>query len=169
MLQLSCWLEWPFPFEVSNLHVFHHSIVPIASWSVFKFYPSIENAMYPFINTIVHVIMYVYYTMASFGPQVEPYLGWKKYLTALQLVQFLLIIVHSVRAPFIGCPLNSVFVVLISVLLGGIFFYLFYCFYQDNYCHNNNSIQVKNLETKGQSSLCPDISKLSNVKYRQFE
>ncbi|CAG2172093.1 unnamed protein product [Oppiella nova] len=112
--------------QVSNLHVFHHSIVPIAIWSVFKFVPSVENAMYPFINSIVHVIMYLYYTLASFGDRFEPYLKWKKYLTGLQLIQFIIIIMHSIRAPFIGCNVSSAYFLLISTALGGIFFYLFY-------------------------------------------
>ena len=158
------------------MHVFHHSIVPIASWSVFKFYPSVENAMYPFINTIVHVIMYVYYTMASFGPSLEPYLGWKKHLTGLQLVQFILIIVHSIRAPFIGCPLNSIYVIMISVLLGAIFFHLFYSFYQENYGqpsrrqnYNNNCVFAKNFEVRDDWSSCPDFNTLSDVKYQKLD
>ncbi|XP_054159996.1 elongation of very long chain fatty acids protein 1-like [Oppia nitens] len=136
--------------QVSNLHVFHHSIVPIAIWSVFKFSPGVENAMYPFINSFIHVLMYLYYTLASFGDRFEPYLKWKRHLTSGQLVQFILIIVHSVRAPFIGCPMSSTYFVLISTALGGIFFYLFYRFYMENYTtkdkilNNNNNHNYNN-------------------------
>ena len=170
--------------KVSNLHVFHHSVVPLAIWSVFKFVPSIENGMYPFVNTIVHVIMYIYYTMASFGPRMEPYLKWKKYLTGIQLVQFVIIIVHSVRAPFIGCPVSSAYFLLISTVLGGVFFILFFSFYKENYCKtssvvkssniysNNNNIFVDKKyllkEGNGEQYLsCPDLSSQLS-KYQKF-
>lgn len=118
--------------QVSNLHVFHHSIVPIVFWSVYKFSPTLENGIYPYINSLVHVIMYTYYTLATF-PSMVPYLWWKKYLTALQLFQFLVIIVHSLRTLFIpGCSCSNYFV-FISVLMGCIFFYLFYLFYLQTY------------------------------------
>jgi hypothetical protein len=45
------------------------------------------------INTFVHVIMYSYYLLAALGPRFQKYLWWKKYLTVLQMVGFLLVVV----------------------------------------------------------------------------
>ena len=37
-------------------------------------------------NCLVHVFMYTYYGLAAMGPQLQPYLWWKRYLTEFQLV-----------------------------------------------------------------------------------
>ena len=38
------------------------------------------------MNSFIHVIMYSYYGLAAFGPWIQKYLWWKRYLTMLQLV-----------------------------------------------------------------------------------
>lgn len=50
-----------------------------------------------FLNSGVHVFMYAYYMLAAFGNWVRPYLWWKKYLTTLQLVQFVAIFLHAAQ------------------------------------------------------------------------
>jgi phosphatidylglycerophosphate synthase len=45
------------------------------------------------INTFVHTIMYSYYLLAARGQRFQKYLWWKKYLTVLQMVGFILIAV----------------------------------------------------------------------------
>jgi phosphatidylglycerophosphate synthase len=45
------------------------------------------------INTFVHIIMYTYYMLAAMGPRFQKYLWWKKYLTVLQMVGLLLVVV----------------------------------------------------------------------------
>lgn len=42
------------------------------------------------INSLVHVVMYLYYGLAALGPSVSKYLWWKRYLTSLQLVSICL-------------------------------------------------------------------------------
>lgn len=42
------------------------------------------------INSLVHVVMYLYYGLAAFGPSMSKYLWWKRYLTCLQLVSICL-------------------------------------------------------------------------------
>lgn len=39
------------------------------------------------INSSVHVIMYLYYGLSALGPVAQPYLWWKKHMTAIQLVR----------------------------------------------------------------------------------
>ena len=34
--------------------------------------------------------MYGYYFLSSLGPQMQPYLWWKRYLTQMQIVQFVI-------------------------------------------------------------------------------
>lgn len=38
------------------------------------------------MNSFIHVIMYSYYGLTAFGPWIQKYLWWKRYLTMLQLV-----------------------------------------------------------------------------------
>lgn len=38
------------------------------------------------INSGIHVLMYGYYGLAAFGPKIQKYLWWKKYLTIIQMV-----------------------------------------------------------------------------------
>ena len=40
---------------------------------------------------------------AAFGPGVQKYLWWKKYITSLQLVQFVLVFIHALQPIFFSC------------------------------------------------------------------
>lgn len=42
------------------------------------------------INSSVHVVMYLYYGLSALGPVAQPYLWWKKHMTAIQLVRDLM-------------------------------------------------------------------------------
>ena len=41
--------------------------------------------------------MYLYYFLSAWGPGIQKYLGWKRYLTTLQLVQFVLVFIHAIQ------------------------------------------------------------------------
>ncbi|XP_037774349.1 uncharacterized protein LOC119570835 [Penaeus monodon] len=56
------------------------------------------------INSFIHVVMYSYYLLAAMGPRMRPYLCWKKYLTTMQMIQFVIDFVHSFQMLFIDCP-----------------------------------------------------------------
>nr|XP_042909565.1 elongation of very long chain fatty acids protein AAEL008004 [Parasteatoda tepidariorum] len=72
--------------HISVLHVFHHSLVPITVWIGIKYGAGGYNTIFPLLNSFVHVWMYLYYGLAAFGPSLQKYLWWKKYLTKLQMV-----------------------------------------------------------------------------------
>jgi hypothetical protein len=55
------------------------------------------------VNSLVHIIMYSYYMMSAMGPTLQPYLWWKKYLTQLQLVRF---IIPPLCVMFVSSPEN---------------------------------------------------------------
>ncbi|RWS15804.1 elongation of very long chain fatty acids protein-like isoform X2 [Dinothrombium tinctorium] len=81
--------------QVSTLHVVHHTLMPIMCWAGFKYVPSETVAFTPLINSFVHVVMYSYYALSTMGPKIKPYLWWKKYLTQLQIVQLVLVLIHT--------------------------------------------------------------------------
>lgn len=118
--------------QVSSFHVFHHSSVPTATWFFLKFAPGGNSAIFPIINTCIHTIMYTYYFLATF-PSAQPYLGWKKYLTQMQIVQFLIIIGCCLQPLFIpGCKFPRA-LLWIMVAFSFVFLYLFGDFYLKSY------------------------------------
>ncbi|KAL3215955.1 hypothetical protein MRX96_033310 [Rhipicephalus microplus] len=80
----------------------------------------------------VHVIMYTYYFLSLLGPHVQKHLWWKRYLTQLQLAQFIVIFVHSTIPLFKDCgyPRPHTFIVLSESVL---FFGMFVRFYRGAY------------------------------------
>jgi hypothetical protein len=75
----------------SGLHLYHHSILPIFGWLVIKIAPTSPClGLFPLINTLIHIIMYSYYALSALGPKVQKYLWWKKYITQIQLMLFII-------------------------------------------------------------------------------
>jgi elongation of very long chain fatty acids protein 4 len=81
--------------QVSFLHVYHHATMfPI--WYIgVKWVAGGQSFFGAMINSFVHVVMYTYYGVAALGPEFQKYLWWKRYLTRLQLVQFVAGIAHA--------------------------------------------------------------------------
>merc|ERR1712236_105085 len=62
-----------------------------------------------FLNMGNHVIMYFYYLLAAFRHAVQKHLWWKKYLTSMQLVQFVLVFIHAMVPIFYDCNFPKIF------------------------------------------------------------
>ena len=84
--------------QITPLHMIHHTGMPLCMWWAAKFAPGGHGSIIGLINSFVHVVMYSYYFLAAFGPAIEPYLWWKKYITQLQLIQFAFIFGHTTQA-----------------------------------------------------------------------
>ncbi|GFU35452.1 elongation of very long chain fatty acids protein AAEL008004 [Nephila pilipes] len=118
---------------ITNLHVIHHTIVPIVGWIMLRTERSGFQSIPVLINGFVHIIMYTYYGLAAVGPHMKKYLWWKKYLTMLQMVQFVFIILFvAVIAPASGCSIVKSSLI-IDAICGVLFFILFYNFYYRNF------------------------------------
>lgn len=88
--------------------------------------------MFPIVNGIVHTIMYAYYILSTFD-SMKPYLWWKKYVTTIQLIQFILLGLHFAVAaltPNCGYPRS---LSLVGVAIACMFFALFAAFYKKTY------------------------------------
>ncbi|XP_047527091.1 elongation of very long chain fatty acids protein AAEL008004-like isoform X3 [Vanessa atalanta] len=118
--------------HVSTLHVIHHGVMPMSVWFGVKFTPGGHSTFFGLLNTFVHIVMYSYYMLAAMGPQLRPYLWWKKYLTTLQMVQFVGIMVHAFQLLFIDCDYPRAFVWWIG-MHAVMFFFLFKDFYNQSY------------------------------------
>lgn len=119
--------------QVSDLHVIHHGIMPFSVWWGVKFTPGGHSTFFGFLNTGVHVVMYTYYMLAAMGPEVQKFLWWKKYLTVLQIVQFVAIMVHAFQLFFWNpCQYPIAFAWWIG-LHAVMFFFLFRNFFNQAY------------------------------------
>ncbi|XP_043282339.1 elongation of very long chain fatty acids protein AAEL008004-like isoform X1 [Venturia canescens] len=132
--------------HVSALHVIHHGCMPMSVWFGVKFTPGGHSSFFGLLNTFVHIIMYSYYLLAAMGPSIQPYLWWKKYLTALQMVQFVLVMAHAFQLLFIECNYPKAFVWWIG-LHAIMFFTLFNEFYKQSYAKEEKSKRNK-IETR---------------------
>ncbi|XP_017798369.1 PREDICTED: elongation of very long chain fatty acids protein AAEL008004-like [Habropoda laboriosa] len=121
--------------QISTLHIYHHTLMPICGFIGCRFLPNGHGTMLGVINSFIHVIMYTYYMLSSIGPQMNKYLWWKKYLTTLQLIQFLFVFVHSVQLFFNGCNYPT-FIAFLLTLNSIVFIYMFGSFYVENYLKN---------------------------------
>lgn len=122
-------------------------------WIGMKYAPGGNNAFFPFLNSGVHTVMYLYYGLSAFGPRFQKYLWWKKYLTKLQLAQFTLALAHGLRALVQDCEFPRSFV-LLNLFHAVTFFYLFFSFYKQSYEKNRKT--GKGVEVSVSASSGPD-------------
>lgn len=125
--------------QVSNLHVIHHVIVVFNGWFWFLCAPEGQIALGVCANAFVHTVMYMYYFLSTFGPRVKRYLWWKKYLTMLQMAQFVIGIIHITIPLFYDCGYPKV-LSLISAAQTVLILGLFIRFYEGAYLNKNKTV-----------------------------
>lgn len=95
--------------QVTFLHVFHHAFVPMYAYWVLRTAPFRFNVYILLINSLIHVLMYSYYFLATFQVNgekpksfvlliVQKLLMFKKYMTQLQILQFITLAVYTIWA-----------------------------------------------------------------------
>ncbi|KAJ2951743.1 hypothetical protein O0L34_g13909 [Tuta absoluta] len=129
--------------QVSFLHVYHHTIMPLFVYYGVRYYPNGHGSLFGVLNSIVHIVMYSYYLIAGLGPQYQKYLWWKKHVTTIQLIQFALIFLHNFPPLFTDCTYPK-YLNLLLVVEASTFLYLFGKFYIQSYSRP----QKKNLNVK---------------------
>ncbi|XP_056319808.1 ELOVL fatty acid elongase 8b [Danio aesculapii] len=118
--------------QLTFLHVYHHGTMIFNWWAGVKYVAGGQSFFIGLLNTFVHILMYSYYGLAALGPHLQKYLWWKRYLTSLQLVQFILLTVHTGYNLFTECEfpdsMNAVvFAYCVSLII------LFSNFYYQSY------------------------------------
>jgi elongation of very long chain fatty acids protein 7 len=131
--------------NVSKLQLIHHGVMPIFSFMLVRWLPNGHETFGGGLNCLVHVFMYSYYFLAALGPQMQPYLWWKRYLTTFQMVQFCCIFVKSsvVVLGIVDCAYPWQFSLISMGLVTG-FFGLFFEFYVQEY--RNKAAKKKAME-----------------------
>jgi len=137
--------------QISFLHVYHHTSMLLLQWSLVKYVPGGVSYFGPMCNCFIHTLMYAYYGLAAIGPHMQKYLWWKKYLTRMQMAQFVCIflfcanaVMHSAQ-PMVKTMLWIHWIYMISL------FYLFNLFYQTSYVRKSKP------ESKSEGSLCEKV------------
>ncbi|XP_050305621.1 elongation of very long chain fatty acids protein AAEL008004-like [Anthonomus grandis grandis] len=126
--------------QVSNLHVYHHASTVALAWFGCKFIGGGMASLPIMLNSFIHILMYLYYYLASLGPKWQKRLSpWKPRLTIAQMVQFTLLIIHAIGFLQPSCDAPRVFVMfyLPNVVL---IYKMFYDFYKKSY--NNKQKQA---------------------------
>lgn len=119
--------------QVSFLHVFHHAVMPVSWWFGVKFVPGGFGTFHSMLNSFIHLMMYTYYGLAALGPKYQKYLWWKKYMTKMQIAQFVLVTIHSTQLLFMSnCAYPKVFAYWI-LTYAVIFLVMFANFYIQSY------------------------------------
>ncbi|XP_059061422.1 elongation of very long chain fatty acids protein 7-like [Achroia grisella] len=118
--------------QITWLHLYHHSLTPFEAWLLVKFIAGGHGTFSNIVNNLVHIIMYSYYMVAAMGPQYQKYLWWKKHLTTLQLVQFFMVLFHSMSALVYDCGYPKL-IASGLILHSMIFIVLFMNFYMHAY------------------------------------
>ncbi|XP_020715877.1 elongation of very long chain fatty acids protein AAEL008004 isoform X4 [Ceratitis capitata] len=146
--------------QVTTLHVIHHGCMPMSVWFGVKFTPGGHSTFFGLLNTFVHIVMYTYYMFSAMGPQYQKYLWWKKYLTTLQMVQFVLIMVHAFQLLFIDCNYPKAFVWWIG-MHAVMFFFLFNEFYKNAY--KGRRMETVHSRMQAHSALSGQRNSKSNI------
>merc|ERR1719370_2192637 len=128
------------------MHVVHHGGLPIAVWFGPKFVGGGHTTFCGFLNSGVHVAMYLYYFLAALGPSIQPYLWWKRYLTRLQMAQFVIFFAHAMQPLFIECDYPKIYCWII-LGHGVLYFCLFSNFYSKSYLSKKNKSEPVKAKT----------------------
>ncbi|GAB0094764.1 Elongation of very long chain fatty acids protein [Sergentomyia squamirostris] len=83
--------------QITFLHVYHHAMMVFGTFVATKFVISGHGAMLGLVNCYVHAIMYTYYLISSFRPDMKKSIWWKKHITHVQMLQFSFLIFHFGR------------------------------------------------------------------------
>lgn len=138
--------------QASFLNISHHCIAVGLPWYGIAYGIDGQICLMVLFNMFVHVIMYAYYFLASF-PSMVPYLGWKKHLTKLQILQFAVVLVHMSIPLVHDCgypPQNSILVISMYIY----FLVMFTKFYGESYSARKGASKVNRAATSDTAHKC---------------
>ncbi|XP_078119929.1 elongation of very long chain fatty acids protein 1a [Sander vitreus] len=152
--------------QITFLHVFHHSFMPWTWWWGITLTPAGGmGCFHAMVNAAVHVIMYFYYLLSAAGPRFQKYLWWKKYMTAIQLTQFVLVSVHISQYYFMEkCDYQIPMWIHLIWMYGVFFFLLFSNFWIQAYIKGKRLPAVKD-KPKQNGSTSEPIAVVANGKH----
>lgn len=145
--------------QITFLHVFHHAFVPLYAYWIIRTAPLRFNVYIIMINSFIHVFMYFYYFIATFNePQpvmsgsksiqgkhkqqstgfvmsiIRKLLMLKKYMTLMQILQFVSLAFYSIWPLFVQNRCNVPNTYIASNIMLALGFLILFChFYVSAY------------------------------------
>ncbi|XP_002733299.1 very long chain fatty acid elongase 4-like [Saccoglossus kowalevskii] len=124
--------------QVTFLHLYHHATMPFLWWFVTKWIAGGSAFFSAMVNCFVHIIMYTYYTLSAIGPSMQPYLWWKRYLTKVQMIQFVTVMLHTAYVIYSNCGYPRWPMAFLIIYMASLFI-LFANFYSKTYVTKQTS------------------------------
>ncbi|KAL3320592.1 Elongation of very long chain fatty acids protein 4 [Cichlidogyrus casuarinus] len=157
--------------HVTFLHVYHHATMPLFCWLGCRWFAGGTTIVLPTVNSAVHTIMYLYYALASIGPSAQPYLWWKRYLTSIQMTQFIVLMLYGCAYLYFGCQQAPTIFVYLGFIYGSSMLILFADFYHKAYMKTGRKLEFKpypcHLQSQELNGHIKHSSKSRNHRYRQ--
>ena len=120
--------------QVSVLHVYHHMAVPFLLWIFLNHSGDRMGLVIVVVNSAVHVAMYAYYFLSSFR-KIQKYTNLvKPVITAIQIIQLIVLWIHCIIALLPGCNASKLFTLQVANL--AILIFMFLRFYSKSYLTN---------------------------------
>lgn len=117
--------------QLSFLHVYHHSSIFMVYWALVNTDTDGDIYWTILLNGFIHFVMYTYYFLALHMPSKD--IWWKKYVTQLQLIQFVGMMVQATRILYRGCTDTPVRVIYMYSMYMVTMLCLFSQFYVKSY------------------------------------
>jgi cytochrome b involved in lipid metabolism len=131
--------------QVTTLHVWHHLLL-LWSWYLVVRYACGGDAYFgALINSFTHVLVYLHYALTTFGYG-NKINKWKKYLTSLQMLQFVVCGAHAIFCLIVGnypqwlCLLNLFVQINMSIM--------FTTFFKLNYSAQKTNQSIGQVEER---------------------
>lgn len=155
--------------QVTFLHIFHHSFMPWSWWWGITLTPAGGmGSFHAMVNATVHVIMYTYYGLSAAGPRFQKFLWWKKYMTAIQLTQFIVVSVHISQYYFMEkCDYQVPLFIHLIWMYGMFFFVLFSNFWIQAYVKGKRLPASKEEKPKQNGFTNGEAAPVANGKHSE--
>ncbi|KAH8260940.1 hypothetical protein KR044_000897, partial [Drosophila immigrans] len=121
--------------QITVLHVYHHVLMTYPFYWYIQIYGfGGQYATMGFLNTGVHAVMYFYYFISAMYPELKGSIWWKKYITKLQILQFILLLLQPIHVLIFnpGCKIPY-FLHLMQILVSASMITMFSKFYYRAY------------------------------------
>lgn len=116
--------------QLSFLHVYHHLTIFFIYYLNFRVAYDGDIYLTVVLNAFIHTIMYMYYFVSAHTKDI----WWKKYLTAMQMIQFLTMNVQGFLMVSRSCPGTPKKISLMYLIYIQTLFWLFLNFFVRSYC-----------------------------------
>ncbi|KAL7035531.1 hypothetical protein ACKWTF_008430 [Chironomus riparius] len=125
--------------QLSLLHCYHHLMMATGGYFIMKWFSGGPFVILGFLNSSVHAIMYFYYLLSTFRSDVRTSIKWKKHITQLQMLQFIIVIISFLIPIFSKDCEFSKAMSLFMASQTSLILYLFARFYVKAYLSSNKS------------------------------